>query len=403
MQIKVYRGTHRIGGCVTEIKTTSARILVDMGEELPSVGTERTPLEIDGVTRGAPDCDAVLITHYHGDHIGMFGKILPEIPVYTGAVAKQIYGVVQTVLLDKHMGGDPQRVKTFREFRIGQPLQFGDIRVTPYTVDHSAFDAYMLLIEAEGKRILHTGDFRMHGARGRKMPAVFEKYCRNIDVLITEGTMLSRMDEPVVTEHALGRRALALLQDNPYVFTLCSSTNVDTVAAFYNAAARADRPFIVCADDLQTEILRIVTENATSPFYRFDRHKVYTYGKNLHAMMAERGFLFLGRANFATQKAIEAFPESLLVYAMWNGYLDKAHPAFDAYKSDFINHALRLGCRMEYLHTGGHASVDEILQVCKITDAKIVIPIHSERPEQLQALPVAGKVVVLQDNQSFTV
>lgn len=58
---------------------------------------------------------------------------------------------------------------------------------------------------------------------------------------------------------------------------------------------------------------------------------------------------------------------------------------------------------MEYLHTGGHASVDEILQVCKITDAKIVIPIHSERPEQLQALPVAGKVVVLQDNQSFTV
>ncbi|MCI8435157.1 MAG: MBL fold metallo-hydrolase [Clostridia bacterium] len=174
MQIKVYRGTHRIGGCVTEIKTTSARILVDMGEELPSVGTERTPLEIDGVTRGAPDCDAVLITHYHGDHIGMFGKILPEIPVYTGAVAKQIYGVVQTVLLDKHMGGDPQRVKTFREFRIGRPLQFGDIRVTPYTVDHSAFDAYMLLIEAEGKRILHTGDFRMHGARGRKMPAVFE-------------------------------------------------------------------------------------------------------------------------------------------------------------------------------------------------------------------------------------
>ncbi len=36
MQIRIYRGTHQIGGCVTEIKTNNAKIIIDMGEELPS-------------------------------------------------------------------------------------------------------------------------------------------------------------------------------------------------------------------------------------------------------------------------------------------------------------------------------------------------------------------------------
>ena len=188
MQIKIHRGTHQIGGCITEIKTSSSRIIIDMGAELPSANKTACDFEIDGVTCGTPNCDAVLITHYHGDHVGMYEKILPGIPIYMGAVAKNIYGVVQKTLKTKLNQGNPQRVADFYEYCIGKPLFFGDIKVTPYIIDHSAFDAYMFLIEGEGKRILHTGDFRMHGARGNKMPAVFEKYAKDIDVLIIEGT-----------------------------------------------------------------------------------------------------------------------------------------------------------------------------------------------------------------------
>lgn len=36
MQIKVHRGTHQIGGCITEIKTEQTRLIIDMGSELPS-------------------------------------------------------------------------------------------------------------------------------------------------------------------------------------------------------------------------------------------------------------------------------------------------------------------------------------------------------------------------------
>lgn len=404
MQIKIYRGTHQIGGCVTEIKTANARIIIDMGEELPSIDCKvQQVLEIDGVTNGTADCNAVLITHYHGDHVGMFESVLPNIPIYMGKVAKQIYSAIQGVLKNKFNKGNPEKVNTFKEFTVGKPLYFGDIKVTPYTIDHSAFDAYMLLVEAEGKRILHTGDFRMHGARGGKMPAVFEKYCKNIDLLITEGTMLSRIDEKVMTEHKLGMQADKLLRENKCVFAICSSTNIDTIAEFYNAAIKNKRLFIVCEEDFQSEILNIVTQNSTSPFYNFGRHKIYSYGQNLHELMREHGFLFLGRTNYITKKAIEAFQNSLLIYSMWSGYLDKSHPAFDEYKSNFINNALNSGCRIVNLHTSGHASVDEIKKVCKITESKTIIPIHSEKPETLKEIGITGNVVILQDNESFTI
>lgn len=403
MQITIYRGTHRIGGCVTEIKTTAARIIIDMGEELPSAErSAQRPFEIDGVTKGTPDCNAVFITHYHSDHVGMFAKVLPNIPIYMGKAAKQIYRTVQTVLNDKRSKGDPERVDAFKEFTAGIPLYFGDVKITPYAIDHSAFDAYMLLIEAEGKRILHTGDFRMHGVNGKKTSAVLEKYCKNIDVLITEGTMLSRLDEKILTERELGMQADMLLRENKYVFALCSSTNIDTIAEFYHAAAKNKKPFIVCEENFQKKILTIATQYSTSPFYNFDRRKIYSYGRNLHDFMTERGFFFLGRTNYVTQKAIEAFPNSLLLYSMWSGYLDPSHPAFDEYKSNFVNNAVNLGCRMIRLHTSGHASVEAIKKVCAITNAKTIIPIHTEQPARFTEWETDGAVRILNDGEILT-
>lgn len=403
MQIKIHRGTHQIGGCITEIKTEQARILIDIGAELPSVEIkEKLELCIDGVMQGTAECDAVLVTHYHGDHIGMFDSVLPSIPIYMGKTSRQIYAVVQQTLKKKLGIGNPERVAKFEAFEAGRTFRIKDIAITPYTVDHSAFDAYMFLIEAEGKRVIHTGDFRMHGARGAKMPAVFEKYARNIDVLIIEGTMLSRQSESVITEHELGKKAKDIMRDNKNVFILCSSTNIDSIAEFYSAAIANKKPFIVCEDEFQLEILRIVAKNSSSPFYNFNKNKIYTYGENLHEMMEKYGFCFLGRANYMTQKVLEEFPNSTLIYSMWKGYLDKNHNAYDEYKSDFVKGVIIRGGRVEYLHTSGHAKYEDIKKVCEITNAKTVLPIHSENPEVFHSLGINGEVRVLQDGEEIS-
>lgn len=405
MQIKIHKGTHQIGGTITEIKTDKARLIIDMGADLPSTERKDTTLDIDGVTSGTPNCDAVLITHYHGDHVGNFENILPDIPIYMGNTAKKVFATVQNVLKTKMNKGNPERVAEFKTFEAGKPIQFGDIKITPICVDHSAFDAYMLLIEAEGKRILHTGDFRMHGARGSKMPLVFKKFASNIDVLITEGTMMSRRTEKVLSEHEMAKQAKDLLQDNQQVFVLCSSTNIDSIAGFYHAAIANKRVFVVCEDDFQNEILRIITENSKSSFYNFSKQKVYTYnkGEKLNKYMSDCGFCFIGRANFITRQALQAFPDNLLIYSMWKGYIDKKHPAYDDYKSDFIDKAIAGGSRLIHLHTSGHATAEQIKQVCKITKAKVVIPIHSEQPEAFNNLGIDAKIKVLQDGESIEI
>jgi ribonuclease J len=399
VQIKVHRGTHQIGGSITEIKTAKARLIIDIGLELPRADkTESKSFDIAGVTTGAADCNAVLVTHYHGDHVGMFASVLPEIPIYIGGAAKKILGVVQKTLKTKLGEGKPELIDAFKEYEAGKTLFFGDIKVTPYTIDHSAFDAYMLLIEAEGKRILHTGDFRMHGARGRKMPLVFETFAKNIDVLIIEGTMLSRPNEKVLTEHELGSEATKLSVENKNVFVICSSTNIDTIAEFYNAAIANKKPFIVC-DDMQAEILQIVAATAKSPFYNFTRQNVYTYGEQLHKYMTDCGFCFIGRTNSKTMKAIERFSDSLLIYSMWGGYLDKKHPAFNEYKRVFIDKATANGSKLLHLHTSGHATAEQLKQVCEITQAKTIVPIHGEYPEAFTKMGIKAEIKILQDGE----
>jgi mRNA degradation ribonuclease J1/J2 len=52
------------------------------------------------------------------------------------------------------------------EFTNGVPLEFGPFRITPHLVDHSAYDACALEVEADGRRLFYSGDIRAHGRKG---------------------------------------------------------------------------------------------------------------------------------------------------------------------------------------------------------------------------------------------
>lgn len=245
-QIIIHRGSHQIGGCATEIRTKKHRIVIDFGANLPDCDEENalTDEALVQTVFGDKNCDAVLFSHYHGDHIGLYKKIPSDVPLYIGPTAKKILSV-----LTKQIDQSPSvtekglfRVEGMQCYTPGGALTpFGDIKVMPYFVDHSALDAYMFLIEAGGKRILFTGDFREHGIAGEKgrLARTIKKYIGEVDILITEGTMLSRIGEteenPIRTEADLGICAKALFQNNKESVILISSTNLDNIMEFYHA------------------------------------------------------------------------------------------------------------------------------------------------------------------------
>lgn len=39
MELIIHRGLEQIGGCITEIRTATSRVFIDMGQNLPGCGS----------------------------------------------------------------------------------------------------------------------------------------------------------------------------------------------------------------------------------------------------------------------------------------------------------------------------------------------------------------------------
>lgn len=366
-----------------------------MGSELPDEnGVARVEtLTVEGVTQGEKTCDAVFFTHYHGDHIGMLASILPGVPLYMGEAAKAIYLVLQKRL----KSGSVKAIEAIKTFQARDEIIIGDITVTPFLIDHSAYDAYMFLIETDGKRILHTGDFRTHGFRGGKTIPMLKKYVGQVDVLITEGTMLSRDDCVPKTEHELQSEIKVLLEQYKYVFVICSSTNIDRLASVNQATPRGK--YFLC-DDYQKDVLEAAKEfgGQYSSLYAFE--KVTTLGKNLEEKIEKQGFRMMVRSNRAFAKMMQQYKEKhnarcLVIYSMWEGYLEQPGSPLKALMEGFQN--------IKHLHTSGHASKQAIIDVCNTVSPKqVIIPVHSEEPGIIGDLGLPFNIRALKDGESYT-
>ncbi len=59
-------------------------------------------------------------------------------------------------------------------------------------MDHSAFDSYAFLVEADGKSLIYSGDFREQGRKQGAFQWFLDNAPEDIDVLLLEGTVLDR-------------------------------------------------------------------------------------------------------------------------------------------------------------------------------------------------------------------
>lgn len=388
MQIIVHRGTHQVGGCATEIRTDSTRILIDFGSELPDAEgrISQDMLQIPGLNYGGKNFDGVFLTHYHSDHIGLIPSIYESIPVYMGRASVDIFSAFSDRVKNGYKAAD--RICPLDALK---PVTVGDMKITPIPADHSAYDAFMYLVESEGKRILHTGDFRLHGFRGKATPKLIRCYAPDIDILIIEGTQLSREHQSVVSELELQQEIKKEIKSHKYVFAMCASTNIDRLASFYNATPRGR--YFVC-DRYQKEILDLAAKESLSRWYRFD--KALVYGKNLE--LEKRGFVMPVRANSQFEGIVSQYPDALLIYSMWEGYLDGRSPSISEFAAPFEQSG-----HIRYLHSSGHATAAHTQMICNLAKPAIgIIPIHTENGKGFGKLKLESPLLYLEDGEVFT-
>ena len=263
MKIKILKGTKQIGGVYTEITSKKARIIIDFGKDLDGKNKLK---EIDGLTIGKPAYDGVIITHNHSDHIGRIDEVLPEIKVYMSDLSRSIYE--RAFCFSRTMGKINRKTYNIED---GKPFYIKDIKITPYIVDHSAYNAFMLLVEADGKRILHTGDFRNHGYKGKLLEKTLKKIGK-IDVLITEGTTLSRKQIKSRTEDELVDDIVKSTKSYNQVLMLMSTTNIDRVTVMQKVANRSNKKVI--HDIVLSNVLQLVTQKIPNAL---NNKNVYVY------------------------------------------------------------------------------------------------------------------------------
>lgn len=392
MSLTIHRAAHEIGGNCIELEVDGARLILDAGSPLDAGDTppaQQVPASLDLTSPVA----AVVISHPHLDHYGLLHGLPSSWPVWSGPSALTL------MRLTGRLSGAQLRqpVSTYRSF---EPFAVGPFEVTPLLTDHSAFDAHMLLIEAAGKRVLYSGDFRRTGRKATLVDRLIRRPPADIDVLLLEGTTLGRADS-FPTEQELEERFVeCFVETRGRVFVSWSAQNIDRTVTIYRAARRAGRTLYldVYALDVLEQLsaqhrtlpklgapgLRGVVTTSMVRMYNSPRRmarpelvdQLVATGKCIGAAKLagqEDAVVMLRPALLRdyVSKGAGPMPGDRWVFSQWSGYMDmggypQVRRSFEA-----------VGATVQHIHTSGHASKADLLALSDAVKPRVLIPIHS--------------------------
>ena len=400
LNINIIRGQDQIGGSIIEIYTESTRIIIDAGANLGESKLLASVPKVPGLFSGEAAYDAVFVSHYHSDHMGLLKYVVDGIPIYMGRATYDI-----ALALSEYKGRTPEFSPVLMD--AGVPVSIGDMTITPVLCDHSAFGTFMFLIQASGKTVLYSADFR---STGRMDFSALLDELPEVDVLMTEGTTLSRgpdFHEP--SEQELEDFAVETLENHkgPCIVYL-SAQNVDRIITAYNAACRAGRRFIM------DELTALVAEAAgleIDGYVLRASHSLADLGEIVATSAGGIGSHSKGKSSlFGERRRAVRFPavservafsspdfmlcltpQSLINFqkvshrtSLRDGVLFIARRETEILKpaaSAFISFMKSIGAEVPVLHTSGHADSGTIDRLIRDVRPSVIIPVHTEKAD----------------------
>jgi len=395
MELIIHRGTQEIGGSCVELKTNTTRILIDFG--LPLVSSQKDqPFDskilegksvevlknlnilpnIQGLYRNEKkEIDAVLISHSHMDHYGLLAYVNSEIPIYMSEGAKELIAISSIFTPNKI---DNLNIKILPK---AGKTRIGEFDIISRLVDHSAFDARAFLIEAEGKQIFYSGDFRGHGRKRLLFQRIISTPPEKIDCLLMEGSMLDRSNQEFIDEEAVQKGIEDVLRNkNNIAFLFASSQNIDRIVSAYKACRRTNSILVI--DIYTAYILQRLSkitkhlpqfdwQNIRVKFFKYHAEKLaeagsekllYVFNKRKIEMAEidakKNNILMLLRDNSLFPKVVGHIHDiqgAIIIYSMWEGYLT----------GEFKNYCKNVGIKIKQVHTSGHATVEDLKAFAK--------------------------------------
>ena len=341
----------------------------------------------------SPSPDALLFSHSHPDHSGLLRHVKREIPIGMSKGMLALMKVMQPFPNGASLSG--RHVIPLDD---DNPVNIGQMEVTPFLADHSGFDARSLQLTCGDKTILYTGDLRGHGRKSVALDLMLRRAKKSPDLLLMEGTTLGRDPKPgaptteselcqILTQRFSEHQGLALAAH--------SSQDMDRLVSFFKAALGSKRTLVL--DVYGAIILEALADWSTLPQLGWNNLKVW-YPQRVCRWLEHLGFknklaeyrkFGISSRKFMEhpEKYVVCFRDSMLgdirdwpilngaklFYSMWDGYLES--PGWQA-----VNQVIG-DERIEHTHVSGHASHEALQKIVKTLSPKCITPIHTQHPE----------------------
>ncbi len=414
MKFKIHRGTQEIGGSCVEVWTDNTRVLLDFGMPLvekdgkefnfksykdlstDSLIEKGVLPNIQGLYDSSePLIDGVVISHAHQDHYGLVNYINKNAQYYMGKATNSI------IELNNLFTSQDIHLTYINHFEKEKTFKIGDISITPYWADHSAFDAYSFLVEANGKRLFYSGDFRSHGRKRNVFYWFIHNAPQNVDYLLLEGTTVSRSNKPFKTEEQIENEFLELFKQKDKINLIYTSgQNIDRLTSIYKACKRAGKTMVI--DVYIAKVLKELSKYAKIPhpsksfenlkvmfsYYTSKRltesgHENVLYEfKNFKITKEEishqaNNIVMLVRPSMQKDlELIKGIEGGNLIYSMWEGYLEKQNT------KSFIKYLEKRNFSFHTIHTSGHADVSTLKKMVEAIKPKNIVPIHTFKGDE---------------------
>ncbi len=409
MKFIIHRGTKEIGGSCVEVWTESTRILLDFGMPLAEkdgkefdFGKHKTSELTELVEKGVlPNIeglydnsknviDGVIIFHPHQDHYGLVNFINDNVRYYLGEATHKI------IELNNLFTPQEIHLKNTTYFEKEKTFKIGDISITPYWADHSAFDAYSFLVEAGGKSLFYSGDFRSHGRKAKVFYWVIHNSPKNVDYLLLEGTTISRGNKSFKTESEIENELIEIFKQKKKINLIYTSgQNIDRLTSIYRACKRTGKIFVV--DVYVAKVLKELSKYAGIPYssesfenvkvmfpffisrrlkkegnekilYEFKKFKIT---KEEISNQSNKIIMIVRPSMQKDLERIEGIDKGNLIYSMWEGYLNKSATI------KFVDYLINRKFTLHKIHTSGHADIKTLKKMVEAIKPKNIVPIHT--------------------------
>ena len=393
MNIKIHRGTKEIGGtCVELTAENGKKLMIDAGAPLDNSNPDTSYIE--------NQVDGILISHPHQDHYGLLEDYKGNAKIYIGEVALDFINAAKLFLGKDLLQGDFQLIKPKKSLKVA-----GTFKVTPYLTDHSTPESFAFLIEADGKKIYYSGDFRATGRKGMLFERTISKPPKEVDVLLIEGTMIEREQHKYPTEQSVENAIFDIVKSQKNISSLVSSAqNIDRLVSLIRVCIKLNKKVVI--DPYTAWLLdKLHKQSPKIPTVDWDQIVVYNKEHQMTKIVESEydGFrkrvednsvgneVFYKPSNYIyfERNPNQTFHQQLLkhghiniIYSQWEGYLTSE---YHQYFTDNINELKEHPNYNFYsIHTSGHAVVEDLILFTKAIKAKEVYPIHTAYPDKFK-------------------